>query len=133
MGGEQAQRDHARSQIRLAVRGIEFRGRHGVHPEERAQGHRFTVDVELAGNFHSAAQNDRLEATVDYERVVALVRDINASRQYNLIESLASAIGDAMIESFSEVAEACVVVRKHAPMLLPDVAATEAQVIRRRP
>jgi dihydroneopterin aldolase len=132
MGGEQAQRDHTWSQIRLAVRGIEFRGRHGVHPEERARGHRFTVDVELVGDFQSAAQTDRLEGTVDYERVVALVRDINASRQYNLIESLACAIGDAMVESFPEVAEAYIRVRKHAPMLLPDVAATEAQVIRRR-
>ncbi|MBU0595244.1 dihydroneopterin aldolase [Candidatus Bipolaricaulota bacterium] len=114
------------------MRGIELRGRHGVHSQEQEQGHRFTVDIEIVGSFQRATVSDDLADTVDYERLVALVRDINASRQFNLIESFAGAIGDALIESFPRVDEARVRVSKLRPMLLPGVAATEAEVVRSR-
>jgi len=132
MEGEEAQRGNERPQVRLAVRGIEFRGRHGVHSQEQEQGHCFTVDIEVVGALQRAIASDDLSDTVDYECLVALVRDINTSRQFNLIESFAGAIGDALIESFPRVSEARVCVSKIQPMLLPDVQATEAQVVRRR-
>ncbi|MFC2099413.1 dihydroneopterin aldolase [Candidatus Bipolaricaulota bacterium] len=132
MEGEEAQRGGKRPQVRLAVRGMEFRGRHGVHPQEQEQGHRFTVDIEVVGSLERATVSDALGDTVDYERLVALVRDINSSRRFHLIESFAGAIGDALIESFPRVTEARVRVSKLRPMLLPDVAATEAEVVRSR-
>jgi len=132
MEGEEARRDSGGPQVRLTVRGIEFRGRHGVHSQEQEQGNRFTVDIEVAGSLQQAVVSDDLEDTVDYERLVALVRDINTSRRFNLIESFAGAIGDALIESFQRISEARVRVSKLRPMLLPDVAATEAEVVRSR-
>lgn len=131
MEGE-GQRGDKRPQVRLALRGMEFRGFHGVHPQEQEQGHRFTVDIEVVGALQRASVSDDLGDTVDYERLVALVRDINSSRRFHLIESFAGAIGDAVIESFPRVTEARVRVSKLRPMLLHDVAATEAVVVRSR-
>lgn len=132
MEGEEARWGDELRQVRLAVRGIEFLGRHGVHPREQEEGHRFTVDVEVVGLLQRATVSDQLGDTVDYDRLVALVRDINTSRRFNLIESFAGAIADALIEDFPRINEACVRVFKHRPILLPDVAAAEAEVIRRR-
>ncbi len=131
MEGEEAQRDRERLQVRLSVRGIESHGRHGVHMQEQEQGPRFSVDVEVVGALHQAVASDDLKDTIDYERLVTLVLDINASRRFNLIESFAGAIGDALIKSFPRIDETCVRVSKLRPMLLPDVAATEAEVVRR--
>jgi len=133
MEGEEARRGSEQPLVRLAVRGIEFHGRHGVHPQEKEQGHLFVVDIEITGAFEQAVISDDLQQTVDYERLVALVRDVNTSRQFNLIESLAGALADALIESFPRIAQARVCVSKLHPMLLPDVATTEAEVVRTRP
>jgi len=132
MEGEEARRSHRNPQVRLALRSIELRGRHGVHSREQEEGQRFCVDIEIHGGVGRALDSDALEDTVDYEHVVALVRDINTSHRFNLIESFAGAIADALFESFPRIDEACVRVSKLCPMLLPGVAATEAEVLVRR-
>ena len=60
---------------RLAVRGIEAFGHHGVFDFERRDGQVFVADLVLGLDCRSAARSDDLRDTVDYGSLVAKVKD----------------------------------------------------------
>jgi len=85
---------------RILIRGIQFHGHHGVHEEERKLGQRFRVDVEIPLDLREAGRRDDLAASVDYERVHALVVEIGTQQQFRLLEALAARIASAVLEQF---------------------------------
>ena len=82
----------------LELAGLELLGRHGVDEEERRRGQRFLFDLRLDLASHPAA--DRIEEAVDYREVAACVREVSDGRQFQLLESLAAAVADALIARF---------------------------------
>jgi dihydroneopterin aldolase len=81
----------------VELRGLEVSGRHGVEDDERQREQPFLYDVEL-GLAEPGA--DRIEQTVDYREVVAAVRELSDSSQFRLLEALAGAVADALVERF---------------------------------
>ena len=98
------------SEVVIDVEGLELQGFHGALEEERRSGQRFLFDVRLVAH-DAAIRTDQLADTVDYTAVVARVRVVNESRRYNLIEALAAAVADDLLERFP-VASVRVRVRK---------------------
>ena len=98
----------------ISLHGMEFHAYHGVHDYETERGARFVVDLELTA---AAPERDTLSQTVDYSRVYKLVAREMTARTYKLIESLATRIADAVMESEPLVLELMVRVHKpHAPL-----------------
>ena len=95
--------------VRVELRGLELRGRLGVLAHERETGQPFLYDVELE---LPEPRADELEETVDYREVVELVRELSDGRRYRLLESLAAAVADALLERFGKVERVRVRVRK---------------------
>jgi dihydroneopterin aldolase len=93
----------------VELRGLELRGRHGVLEHEREAGQPFLYDIELE---LPEPPGDELGGTVDYREVVSLVRELSDGRQFQLLESLAAAVADALLERFAQVERARVRVRK---------------------
>ena len=91
---------------------IQLYGFHGVHPEERALGQRFTVDVRVACDLTEAARRDELEATISYSAIYRIVKAIVEGPRRLLLESLAGAIVDAILAEFPAATAAEVTVRK---------------------
>ncbi len=89
-----------------------FYAYHGVLTDEQNLGGKFEVDVELHCDFSKGAQSDRLEDTVNYERVYDSIRTIVLEKKHLLLESLSSTIGKTILEKFSLVQEVIVRVRK---------------------
>jgi dihydroneopterin aldolase len=116
--------------ITVELHGLEVQGHHGVTEEERERGQPFLYDVEL--DVSDAALSDLLEDTVDYVEVAACVRETSDARRFALLEALAAAVADAIVERFG-VSRARVRVRKRdvAPAGL-DVDWTAATVERTR-
>jgi dihydroneopterin aldolase len=113
--------------VTVEVFGLELEGRHGVEEEERARPQPFVYDVWL--DVSDAALSDRVEDTVDYRAVVACVREVAMSRQFRLLEALAAAVADAVVERFP-VESARVRVRKPAVRLEAPVEWAAASVER---
>jgi dihydroneopterin aldolase len=84
--------------VKVELRGLELHGRHGVLEEERRHGQRFVYDVELEVGDRGAS--DRIEDAVDYREVAAAVREVNDGRQFRLLEALATAVADTLVERF---------------------------------
>ncbi len=113
----------------VEVAGLEVQGRHGVEEEERAREQPFVYDVELELAEPTA---DRIEETVDYREVAAVVREISDGRQFRLLESIAAAVADALLERFP-AGRVRVRVRKPQVRLVLPVEHTAASVERSRP
>jgi 7,8-dihydroneopterin aldolase/epimerase/oxygenase len=85
--------------IAVEIRDLHIFGRHGVHDEERERGQDFVFDVEL--EVGERGTSDRLEDAVDYVEVAAAVKEVSDSRQFTLLEALASAVADELEARFS--------------------------------
>jgi dihydroneopterin aldolase len=111
---------------RLALRGLSFRGHHGVFDFERRDGQEFVIDLVLALDTRPAARSDDLQDTVDYGTLVDEVRSAVENDPVDLIETLAQRIADVCL-SRAQVEMVEVTVHKpHAPIqaTFDDVALT---------
>jgi dihydroneopterin aldolase len=118
------------SEVVIDVRGLELRGFHGALEEEQREGQRFVFDVTLAAH-DAGVRSDHLADTVDYTAVVARIREISDGRRFNLIEALAAAIADDLLQRFP-VSRVRVRVRKPEVKLGAPAEYTAATVERSR-
>jgi dihydroneopterin aldolase len=98
--------------IVLELEGLEIFGRHGVLEDEHREGQSFLYDVRL--ELAAAPPSDRVEDTVDYRAVAECVREVSDGHRFHLLETLAAAVADAVIERFV-VERVRVRVRKRSP------------------
>jgi len=112
----------------IELAGLQVFGRHGVDEDERRDGQRFLYDLEL--EVGDAGSSDRIEDAVDYREVAACVREVSEARAFHLLEALAAAVADAIIERFP-VSAVRVRVRKPDVRLPVDFAAVSVERSRR--
>ncbi len=94
------------------LEGLRFYAYHGVNPEERTQGQRFTVDVSLTTDLRLAGRSDDLQQTINYSTVNKRIRAIVEGPPRQLIETVAEEIAAALLGEFDRVAAVTVTVRK---------------------
>jgi dihydroneopterin aldolase len=83
----------------LELHGLHVFGYHGVEEEEQRLGQLFLFDVELEVGDRGAS--DRLADAVDYTLVAAAIRELSTARRFDLIEALATATADLIVERFA--------------------------------
>jgi dihydroneopterin aldolase len=113
----------------ILITGIQFHGYHGVRHEEQQLGQRFVVDLTLSLDLTAAARADSLAATVDYERVCALVVELGTGERFKLLEALAGRMASAILEQFA-VRQVTVRVTKITPPIPGIVGSVSAEVTR---
>ena len=114
----------------IELQGIELHAFHGVLDEERREGQRFLVDLELEPVDTTVASTDRIEDAVDYRDVVAAVLEVSDGHTYHLLEALATALAEALVARFP-LRRARVRVRK-PDVVLPLPVEHAAVVVERR-
>jgi dihydroneopterin aldolase len=111
---------------RIAVRGIQAHGYHGVYDEERATGQPFVVDVVLHLDLAPAAASDDVGDTVHYGELAQQVVAVVEGEPVQLVETLAQRVADVCL-AHDRVEQVEVTVHKpEAPVGVPfdDVAVT---------
>ena len=83
--------------VLVELKGLEIAGRHGATSEEHERDQPFLYDVELE---LAEPRADRLEETVDYREVVEVVREVSGGEERQLLETLAAAVADALVQRF---------------------------------
>ena len=102
---------------KLKIHNAVFYAYHGVMTEEQNLGRKFEVDVELEYDFTRAAETDKLEYAVNYEKVYLALKEILTQNKFYLVEKLAYIIGKKILDKFQNVDEVKVKVRKlHPPV-----------------
>lgn len=118
------------AEVVIEVQGLELKGFHGALPEERRHGQPFLFDVEVEAH-DAGIRSDQLADTVDYTKIVTCVREVSEEHRFNLIEALAAAVADRLLERFP-ISRVRVRVRKPKVRLGARVEWTAATVERRR-
>jgi dihydroneopterin aldolase len=116
---------------KLILRGAQFHGKHGVSPEERAVGGRVIVDIEIEYDLTHAGASDDLADTLNYSEIFRTVRAQVEDREFNLLESLAHRIADALLAKFPTTT-VNVYVRKQPPPIKGIVESAGVEIRRSR-
>ena len=116
---------------KIVLHGIQFFGYHGVSPEERQVGGRYAVDVELELDLRPAGQSDNLADTISYSPIHKLVLRIGQEQRFYLIEALAEAIAQAILQQ-SRADAVFVRVKKQPPPMAGILDYTAVEVRRQR-
>ncbi|NLP11123.1 dihydroneopterin aldolase [bacterium] len=119
-------RDHIR------IRGMIFHAYHGCEQDERTNGQRFEVDLDLVFDAAPAAASDRLKDTIDVRQVYREVQNIVTNDRFYLIETLGEHIAQRILQSFP-VGSVTVAVRKPFAPLGGLTDGTEIEITRARP
>ena len=88
-----------------------FYGYHGALEEEQKIGSRFEVDLDLRVDLARPSLTDLLSQTVDYKKVYHMIREVVEESRFHLLEKLAAAIAEKVLEGF-DVDEVTVRLRK---------------------
>jgi 7,8-dihydroneopterin aldolase/epimerase/oxygenase len=114
----------------IRIKNAVFYAYHGAFKDEQNLGGRFEVDVDMYCDFSDAAYSDDLTKTVDYEKVYGVMKRLVEGKKNFLIEALGYRIADGILESFREVREIVVRVRKNNPPVRGVIDAVEVEVRR---
>jgi dihydroneopterin aldolase len=117
-------------EVVIEIQGLEVTGFHGATRREKKDGQPFLFDVELVAH-DAGVRSDQLADTVDYTQVVERVREVCQGEHFNLIEALAAAVVDDLMEHFP-ISRARVRVRKPRVQLEAPVDFTAATIERTR-
>ena len=99
---------------RILLEGLQFYAYHGRNPEERSLGQPFVVDLEAELDLEPAGISDDIADTVSYTNLYRAVKEVMEGRPRDLLESVAQAMAQAVLDAFS-VAAVRVRVRKTRP------------------
>jgi len=101
----------------------------GVHAWERSSKQTLLVSFELSTDTRPAAGTDSLKATIDYARASEAIGAIAQQGHFKLIETLADAIAQWLLETFP-VSKVIVKIRK--PAALPQAESAGVRIERTR-
>jgi dihydroneopterin aldolase len=119
----------------IALTNMRFQGRHGVSAGEREIAQPFEVDVELHLDLRPAGLTDDLDKTVDYRGIFEICRSVVEGPSRQLIETLAEAIAEKVLEGSEDsgVEEVVVRVRKPDVPLPGELDHASVEITRRAP
>jgi 7,8-dihydroneopterin aldolase/epimerase/oxygenase len=112
----------------LFVRNLVLAAKIGVHPHERVRPPRLRVSVELDMT-GAPPHRDELVDALDYERVVAGIRELAMARHIHLVETFADAVAQLCLGN-ARVAGARVTIEKLD--VYPDAESVGVTLERRR-
>ncbi len=100
---------------KLILRELHFIARHGVLPIEKENSQHFSATLELELPLEAAGKSDRLDETIDYCAVQAVVRQIIEGSQRRLLETLAENVADELLRAFPMLRAVTVEITKPNP------------------
>ncbi len=98
----------------IEIEGMEFYAFHGHFEVERIAGNRFLVNLKIEAALSNAGQTDKLEDTLDYQKVYLAVKEEMAIPS-DLLEHVCQRIINRIKDEFPEVHKVTVKVSKMNP------------------
>ena len=102
---------------KVLIRGLTLEALIGVYPEERLAPQRLVLDVDIETDLTAAAKSDCVADTVDYGKVSEQLKQIAATSQYQLLESLSGELINHILDNYRCSA---VTITMYKPDIMPD-------------
>jgi dihydroneopterin aldolase len=95
---------------------MSFQGRHGARAAERERPQEFKVDLEVDCDVSKPGLTDKLEDTIDYTKLRAIVKEVVEGESRNLLETLATRIAEGVLNVAGVLAVSVTVAKRPASM-----------------
>lgn len=101
----------------IRIDNLEVYAYHGAYDEEKEKGQYFYVNAELYTNTRKAGMNDDLDVSTNYGTVCDFIHDFMTKHTYDLIETVAEQLAQALLLEFKLVKSVLLEIKKpHAPI-----------------
>ena len=117
---------------RIHLRALRVVGIHGVLGEEKSRAQPFEIDLDLTVDLAPAAISDRLSDTVDYGEVARVAAAVVSERSFDLLEALAGAIAESVLDVDLRIGGVTVHLRKLRPPVPFDLGTVGVRITRGR-
>ena len=112
----------------LVIRDLVAECRIGVFEWEQAQPQKIWIDLELEIDAAKSAQQDNVDATIDYGKLVTAIRQLVQQKPYRLLETMAEEVAALILREFA-TPKVFVRVKKRA---LPGIDYAAVEITRKR-
>ena len=82
----------------LRMAGMKFFGHHGVTEKEKEKGGNYEVDCEIRTDITKCAASDDIDDAINYDLIYYLIREHMEKNSYNLLETIAVKLKEAVRE-----------------------------------
>lgn len=101
----------------IRIENLEVYAYHGVYKEEKEKGQFFYVNVDLYTDTRKAGMNDDLNCSTNYGTVCEFIYNFMREHTYNLIETVAEQLAQALLLEFKLIKNVLLEIRKpNAPI-----------------
>ena len=105
--------------FKVFIKNLKLFGYHGVNPEEKIDGQDFifNVSIELKENFEKPVigLNDDISNTVNYSEMISVIKKVNSSNKFDLLETLSIQIAQNILDFSPLISKVKVKVEKPNP------------------
>jgi 7,8-dihydroneopterin aldolase/epimerase/oxygenase len=116
---------------RIELRGLRAMGVCGILPEEQTRPQPLELDLDVVADLSVPAASDRVEDTIDYSALCAMVERIVTEEKFALLEALAQRVAEAVMAD-SRAQAVTVAVRKLRPPVPHQLASSGVRLTRAR-
>ena len=116
----------------ISVEDIRCYAYHGCMDEEAVIGTDYSVTVTVGSDLSKPSKSDKLEDTIDYVSISAIVQEEMAIRS-KLIEHVAKRILNRLLDQLPEIDSAKIIVTKHNAPIQGDVLKVKVELEAGRP
>lgn len=116
----------------IFLEGLEFYAFHGVPDAERETGRRYRLDIRMTADLRAAAVTDRVQETINYGEAALLALETAREPRRRLLETIAEAIAQTLLERYAMAQEVEVTLRKLHPPIPAVIEAAGVTIVRRR-
>ena len=101
----------------IIIKNLKIYAYHGVNDEEKIDGQNFFMDTVLFIDKRDAFKKDDINKTFSYSSAAKVIKKIVTEKKYDLIETVAEKIAEALFKTFVDLEKAEITVKKsEAPM-----------------
>lgn len=101
--------------FKILIKNLNLFGYHGVKEIEKKSGQNFLFNIEISLDEKIVLKSDDLKDTLNYSEVIKVLKKVNNSKQFNLLETLSMTIADRIMEMSPLVSKISVRIEKTSP------------------
>ena len=101
--------------FKILVKNLNLFGYHGVREEEKRHGQNFLFKVDIYINKNNFLDDDNIESTLNYSKVVELIKETNSKNRFNLLETFSQSLASKILDMSQLVEKVKVRIEKTSP------------------
>ena len=116
----------------LIIKNLKIFAYHGVNEEEKINGQNFLIDAEIFTDKLVGYKDDKLENVLNYSKLVKEISAFFKKRSYDLIEKAAESTAKHLIQTFPQINEITLTVKKPEAPISADLEYFAIKISRKR-